>query len=220
MKEVRTKFGPMWVKPGDHISDILIEHECYELSYINMFIQNMANDEAVVLDIGANIGVFTVPFANSFKKVYAFEPQPEALKYLEKNVGDKENVEIIDMGVAHYNGYAFLGVGDEANMGSRGLKSEGDAITVTTLDAMDFEQIDGIKIDIEGAEKLAIFGARETIKKHKPMILYESIGHEKTEEKCGIFKTDIVGFDILSFLVLECEYSVIKRFNKNILAIP
>lgn len=219
MRKIKTDYGDMWVKPGDHISDILIEHGAYEQAYINIFLASVANDQATVLDIGANIGVFTIAFALNFKHVLAYEPGEEARGYLYKNIDDYNNVTVFHTALGHYNGTACLAEDGGSNMGGRALKMEGDVINIMPLDES-VGEYDAMKIDVEGGERMVIFGARESIKRNRPVIMYENVGHENCENKLGAMGEELRNFNILEFLIFECEYSKVYRFKKNVIAIP
>ena len=71
--------------------------------------KNLLQDpEMVLLDIGANIGVFTVPAAARGHTVMAIEPFPPHLKLLKRSIemnGLEEHVEIYEHGLSdgHYN---------------------------------------------------------------------------------------------------------------------
>jgi FkbM family methyltransferase len=143
--------------------------------------------DSVVIDAGANIGTFTVLAASiaTAGKVYAFEPGSLAREILEKNTKSADNVMVIPSGLgeksettemlvhADYPGMSMLGdAGLTVTQDSPGVVQE--AVHVTTID--DFvakngiTKIDFIKMDTEGYEKQIIRGARETIRRDKPVI--------------------------------------------------
>jgi len=47
------------------------------------------------------------------------------------------------------------------------------AVDVRTIDSFEFDAVDLIKLDIQGAEYAAVVGARETIQRHRPVIMLE-----------------------------------------------
>ena len=58
------------------------------------------NKDDCLLDIGANIGCYSVLAAKEVKKVLSFEPEPENFKQLDKNTFDIENIHPVNAAVA------------------------------------------------------------------------------------------------------------------------
>lgn len=134
---------------------------CYEPDYVQI-----AADDFIV-DIGANVGVFTISVATRHPEAHliAVEPSPQALEFLNRNVvlNGLHNVEILPYACGGENGHAVLYSrgGDELNslyaqdsVGSffRSLCS----VQVSTLDDV-FERFQigrcgFLKLDCEGAE--------------------------------------------------------------------
>ncbi len=141
-------------------------------------IMNEVNEGDIVLDIGANIGYFTLIFAKLVGekgKVYAFEPDPENFSLLKKNVEENghKNVVLLQKAVSSENGTIKLYLSEE-NKGNhrifdsqRGRKS----IDVETVKLDDFFKnysgdINFVKIDVEGAEIGAIQGMSGLLQKY------------------------------------------------------
>jgi FkbM family methyltransferase len=143
---------------------------CYEPDYV----QIAAGD--FIVDIGANIGVFTISVASRHPEAHliAVEPSPQALEFLNRNVAlnGLHNVRILSCACWGGNGHAVLYSrgGDELNSlySQDGIGSSFRAlcrVPVLTLDDV-FErfQIDHcglLKLDCEGAEYEILFNARE-----------------------------------------------------------
>lgn len=138
------------------------------------------------LDIGANVGIFSRDFANRFVEVVAFEPVPSARECLTLNVPANVLIEpyavldkpgILKMYPTIENcGGSFICDHPQVVSGSRVQPTPDDMIEVParSIDSYVFDAVDLIKLDIQGAEFLAIVGARETIKRHRPVILVET----------------------------------------------
>jgi FkbM family methyltransferase len=134
----------------------------------------------VVVDAGANMGVFSIyaqEFTNS--KVYAFEPQKEAISYLEKNINlnnCNHLVSIVPLGLSDSCGVVGLSVSHGSHSSSSIVLQRGDneIINSTTLDTWAKEnhitKIDFIKADIEGAERKMLIGAQEILKTMAPKL--------------------------------------------------
>jgi FkbM family methyltransferase len=114
----------------------------------------------VVVDAGANIGIFTLLAAKKAKLVIAVEPEPENFEYLRRNVrlNRAKNVILINKALSNYVGNGFIcGRGPSA-----ALSYEGTSIKVTTVDEMikelGLDSFDVLKMDIEGEELKALNG--------------------------------------------------------------
>ena len=125
-----------------------------------------------VLDVGANIGAYTVLFAQwvgPHGRVIAFEPAPEPYRALRMLVDANtvaDRVTALDQAVSSLEGTAaFAAVGVD---GANRLTRTGDGMTVatTTIDAV-CRRLNVrprlIKIDAEGAELDVLRGARQTL---------------------------------------------------------
>lgn len=122
----------------------------------------------VVIDIGAYIGDHTIAYVNAGAVVYAFEPNPEAFECLRYNLGGAAN--LYNIGLSDHDGeMAFLSPNENKGMG---FLSEGNGVTVTTLDRQDLTP-SFIKIDVEGMEINVLRGAENTIKAYRPVMLIE-----------------------------------------------
>ena len=128
----------------------------------------MLSGDAVVVDVGANIGWYTLRAARRAKKVYAFEPEPTNYELLQKAVRANgfSNVELEKLIVGDTDGETDLFLSIDAGRHSTVRKS-GRKITVkcTTLDSfLPTQTIDVLKVDVEGAESRVLAGADEGIK--------------------------------------------------------
>lgn len=132
----------------------------------------------IVIDIGANIGVFAVKAAKAVGSegmVIAIEPEGELLRLLHRNIHINEvenNVVVIPKGI--WSKKDKLKLYQSLYMGAHSLYSEWAEkdkfreVEVDTLDnilrGLDLKRIDFIKMDIEGAEVEALSGMDETLK--------------------------------------------------------
>jgi len=147
----------------------------------------LAGDARVILDIGANIGWYTVRFAKRLPaaRVHAFEPLPTSYAYLQRNVaanGVGARVSTYNHGLSSSTGVVefFISPAGGTNASLKNVAGAGDAVPVTcftmTLDqwatnhrvAPDF-----IKCDVEGAEFLVFQGGAATLRAHGPVVFTE-----------------------------------------------
>ena len=150
-------------------------------------IENMKN--TTVVDCGANIGMFAIHAARlGAKKVYAFEPIKEIYSVLKKNIAlnGLENVIIpINKAVGAELSVVQMNYPSELD-GSASIELKRGTMTqmveVTTIDAfLKGEEIGFIKMDVEGNEAKALLGAKETIRKYKPILSFSA--YHRPEDK-------------------------------------
>lgn len=131
----------------------------------------------IVLEAGANIGLFSCYMAEKGCHVFACEPDSSALSVLKKQKTLYENIEIIDKGLSDKSGRLFFYESDNCSQSSitmpRGNVKK-VSIDVTTVDDLiengTLPGVDYIKADIEGAERDMLRGAVNTMKKFAPKL--------------------------------------------------
>jgi FkbM family methyltransferase len=142
--------------------------------------------DAVVWDVGANIGVYTVLLAKAAADghVVAFEPTPDTLVRLHANLARNNigNVTVEPVALSDTTGTATMRILADA-AGGNSLDdtgtSPGPQVPVTTADA--FHATGGIaphvvKVDIEGHEPQFVAGARRILAQARPTLLLEVNG--------------------------------------------
>lgn len=224
--KVDTCYGiPMWVYSNDRIGKALIDGGWYEGEQIDIMLMN-SDADGLAIDVGANIGTHTIRFAQHFGSVAAFEPQQLMVDILTENVKENnlDNVTIYPMALGHKGMMTHIKNDildeDDVNYGSRNIANAGDnRVEMRTLDSFGFENVKLIKIDVEGAEPLVFWGARETIKKWRPVIFFEWDKTDEFLEKRHIFRREIKEFKPLKFLE-ELKYFHVEHFSKNVLIVP
>jgi FkbM family methyltransferase len=136
------------------------------------------------LDVGANVGIFSVDFARRFEEVVAFEPVPRTRECLALNAPANVRVEpyaiadepgVLRMHSTTQNcGGSFISNHPQVKTPEyKPIASASIEVQVRTIDSYNFDAVDLIKLDIQGAEYLALVGARETILRHRPVIMLE-----------------------------------------------
>lgn len=135
----------------------------------------------VVLDCGANVGVFTrEALADGARLVVAIEPAPENVECLRRNFAEeigKGSVIVVPKGVWDRDDILALRVDASSSarnsfVGSFGPALQEIKVPLTTIDELlsdlKLDRADFIKLDIEGAEKQALHGAKNTIARCHP----------------------------------------------------
>jgi FkbM family methyltransferase len=157
-------------------------------------LMDAARSGRVAIDIGANVGIFTIPLARAVGTdgaVWAFEPLPENVDRLRANVRDNEltNVRVVAAAASDTDGaLSFQVAGDSAYGSTREVFSDwrtGRSLTVpgVRLDsewrACGMPHVSVIKIDVEGAELAALRGAQAVIRRCRPVLLVEAANSDE-----------------------------------------
>ena len=149
------------------------------------FLKSSCKEGAVILDIGAHIGLFAsiaAKMAGSKGKVFAFEPTPDTFSVLQQTIriNKLENViEPVNQAMGKDTGIATFFISDAEADNSNSLVSykidrnlSGVKVEINTIDnfvaATKLNKIDIIKIDVEGAEYDALKGGMDVFKKWRP----------------------------------------------------
>lgn len=142
---------------------------------ITAWVRQHVRQGDTVVDVGANVGYFTLlaaELSGAVGSVYAVEPLPTALDQLRRNVAlnRPETVTIHAVACGESEGTAEIFGGDASNIGNAstvgGGTSEGKvrrATLDTLLANVDLEKISLVKIDTEGDEAAVLLGAQRTL---------------------------------------------------------
>ena len=183
----------IWGDLGDYAVSRAVMFGTYEPSETKYFKNLIPQlDDGIIIDVGANIGWFTILFAQSSRDVIAIEPRPNNFYYLQKNIETNQllNVELINSAVSDIEGRGIVFVLPSAgNSGGTHFRSNPSTLFTNELIQKGYEinhvpirlideivasrKVALIKIDIEGAEPYALKGALNTLKVSKPIILCE-----------------------------------------------
>jgi FkbM family methyltransferase len=200
------------VRPVDHIQKDLFWYGHYELESINLLKELVEND-SVVVDIGANIGYYTIVAASKAVSghVYALEALSFLCEEIEQNIllNRLQNVNVYHYALGSRERDSLAYLSSEDNVGMSGLlpaenfSGETEKVHSLSLDqwkeAERIGKIDIIKIDVEGAEYDVLSGMKDTLTALRPIIFIEVIEHQL--ERFGSSMKDL--------------YSFIRSYNYN-----
>ena len=171
---------------SESISNILRYHLTWQRQLTQFIAQTLRQGE-VFVDVGANLGYFTLLAANAVGRsghVYSFEPEPRNFALLQSNaaLNDFTHVTARQFAIGAQSGEARLHLSD-ANLGAHSLVEleglgQGLRVPILTLsEALGQEKraVDMIKIDIQGLELAVLRGAEPLIdtQRRKPRIVME-----------------------------------------------
>lgn len=217
-----TPDGDYWVPTGSgvkHLCNILSEQRLHTYGQDNEGVRR----SDVVIDCGANVGVFTRAAVRlGAKLVVAVEPSPDNLECLYRNL-EKEiaagKVVVCDAGLWNEPSrrqirVALQSCGEDTFVGAPDNSVGGPEIPMTTVDAIvsqyGLAQVDFMKMDIEGSEVNALAGAVRTLANYKPRVVVE-VDHTddplgNIRNVTGIMRRADSGYNAHSHL-----WAVIKR---------
>jgi FkbM family methyltransferase len=158
----------------------------YEPETLSMITQHLRPGD-VFVDVGANIGVFTLPAAKCVGdngRVIAAEASGEVFHYLKRNVeaNNAHQVTPLNCAICDFTGVVpfYPAPREKFGMGSLGAQFDGTPIEVraATLDSVvqeaGIENVALIKVDVEGFEAHVFKGAGKVLTgKRPPLVLFE-----------------------------------------------
>jgi FkbM family methyltransferase len=175
-----------WLLSGDEYVSPAIATGDYE-SLETAFVRRHVARGMAAIDIGANLGWFTVHLAllvGAEGRVDAFEPRSDLMDLLNKTIAENglTNVTTHNVALAGQNadGQVIWSTHD-VNPGGTNLVSSdfvgpnitAEPVAVRTLDACVSHRVDFIKLDVEGSELLVFRGAERILARDRPLILVE-----------------------------------------------
>lgn len=159
-------------------------------------LKSMIGDRMVIVDIGANIGYYTLLFGHAVGpsgRVIAIEPEPENYRLLHGNVRESllKNITLLNYAVGSKDTISKLFVANQSNVhtlvGRGKQKSKYVKVQEKMLDSIVREvgasRVDLVRMDVEGYEAEIIKGAVETLSRYKPIVIMEVhfhlVGHDE-----------------------------------------
>jgi FkbM family methyltransferase len=173
--------------------------------------------DPVLFDVGACFGTYSfITLFNPELRVETFEPYPKMLEYMKDiiSLNDIPNININEFGLSDKDRRCDMEFGSpfhrseiNLNVGTTNIRpdKEGD-IVFRSLDSLNFQKLDLLKIDVEGHEMEVLKGASETIKRCKPFYIQIEIHNQKKDRKNKLR-------EILSVYLNE-EYTCSHNFLK------
>ena len=195
-KPVRVQGCTLYLDPLDSLG--IMKNGCFE-RFETQIIKQLVKEGDVVVDVGANIGYYTIilsKIVGKSGKVYAFEPDVSNFQILTKNVmiNDCTNVELVQKAVTESTGMVDLYLND-INLGGHRIHptlsgTRNVEVSAISLESYfpDNQTIDFLKMDIEGAEFQAMKGFG-TIRPGTMVMEFSPFNNEA----CGVDSEKMVG---------------------------
>jgi len=141
-----------------------------------------------VIDCGAHIGEFSYGFKDA-EIVEAFEPNLEIITHFKKKCEKYKNIVLHQIALSNYIGTCAMST--QSHLGTNQIVDYTGNIETRTLDSYKFDNVDFIKLDVEGQEFCILEGATKTIANSHPLILIEV---NNSSERYGHKKIDAMTF--------------------------
>lgn len=168
-------------------------------NYIDQMLLRTPN-KRVAVDIGANYGFLTGVMSLHYKKVIAFEPQKKVCECLVKNMKSFPNVEIHEQALSSKETKAIIDHVHNNSSGSTTIKFDNKGVLVTrTLDSYNLENVDLVKIDVDGHEVHVLKGAKETLLRCHPLVCIEVCSNK----------------DLIREILVDYGYTFAKKYHKK-----
>ena len=222
----------MYLDPSDSLR--LSTNGVFEPYTTQVIKQNISSDD-IVIDIGANIGYFTLIMAKCIRengKVFSFEPEPKNFELLKKNVeiNNYSNVILEKKAIGDKTGMAKLYLADrKSNLFASGMhrifqsdlvSQIPDPISINIIKLDDYLQdlkfikkIRLIKIDVEGAEFDVLKGMNKILDENKEIEIVMEFSSENLEDY-GSNTPDVVDFLMNKGFKLSIINEVEKRMEE------
>ncbi len=168
----------LWCPPWSHLAAAWLsigDHEA-ELPFVRALLRS----EDTFVDVGANIGVYSIIAAVRGARVLAFEPNGSARATLTANLAlnhIEDRVQVLSCALADFSGRArFTTDLEAANHLDIEPEAKGEVVDVCELDTLiePGARVTLIKIDVEGFDEAVLRGARGTLERERPVLIVET----------------------------------------------
>lgn len=170
------------------------------------------------LDVGANIGNHALVIAEYSQRMIAFEPIDFIFDLLQTNVSQNgyDHVTTVHVGLSDVQETKDILIRENANLGSSSMEDldgPGERLKIETvigdqyLDSHHIQDVDFLKMDVEGHEAAALNGLTGTVKTCQPLLLLE-YSHPHTVGmfiKQNLFSTLFFEYSVFSVTVTSSK---------------
>lgn len=204
----------MVLDPRDSL--LLSVREVYEPTETAFFLRSLRPGQTVV-DVGANIGYYTLLFARAVGpsgRVYAFEPEPNNFELLQTNVelNGYQNVVLENAAVSASPGTLRLFLND-GNLGDHQTYDAGEGRAAVEIRAASLDEyfaanrapIDFIKMDIQGWEPAALAGMRGVLDANPDVVLVTELWPKGMHAAGFDARSYAAELEDLGFALFQCD---------------
>lgn len=170
----RKKLNFMFPEKDDHFNRKKDRYQYHTFLAALSFVSQYRS----AIDVGGHVGLYSSAMLDVFENVSAFEPSILNAKCFAANA---PRAKLYPYGLGEQDKVVDLHIADDNSGNNSIVESFGDKkipIQIKTLDSFNFNNIDLIKIDVQGYEEQVILGARKTLIDNHPIIIAELITHK------------------------------------------
>lgn len=221
-----TATGSYWLpdSKSDHLIQTIVADGVFDQPLVDAM-RGMVSPGDVYLDVGSNFGQTAVLMSKAVGpggRVLAFEADPWIGQALSRNLKQNgcRNAEVFVSAVWDEPGKVLIYPTDDLityeSHGSYGIDpraSHGQQVHSMTIDSLGLERIDLMKVDVQGADLRALMGARESIARCRPRIVFEY--EQQFDERFNTTWQDYLDF------IAEIDYQITDVISYvNVLITP
>ena len=185
------------------------------------YVSNLLKEKRRFLDIGANIGIYSFHFKNSFKSIDAFEPLKEISYRLEHF--QNESLKVHNCALSNKRGEFQISIpllsgkaiASLASLEKRDGDCEVRTVKVDKIDNYEFDDVDLIKIDVEGHEEYVIEGAHNVIKTNMPILIVEIEQRHLKKQIEEVFQS-FLKLNYIGFFLQNGNLTPLNKFNYDL----
>ena len=220
---------------SDLVSRIILQDKIWEAFETKLVIENL-HDDAVFIDVGANIGYYSVissKCVGNNGKVFAFEPEQKNFQLLEQNIklNALNNVQCFQAGLGKRNHEIDFFINTENRGDHRAFNKEKNrektSINILVGDeVLQNKKVDFIKIDTQGYELAILQGFQNTIAANQqylkmiiefwPFALKEN-GHSADEllNELARYDFEIYIIDHIHHQLVKTDIETLRNFTET-----
>ena len=188
-------YGDIVFLNSEQSSLLFKDSDTYQ-EYINDYLKKYYKSNSNIIDVGSNVGIFTISFAKIANNcnINSFEAVTKTRKLLKETVkiNNLKNVTMYDFGLGDKDELININI-DESNLGNSSIihnfnsmdkndSSNGkELIQIKKLDDLNIKNISFIKIDIQEYEYQFLIGAKNTLINNNVVIIIEIPTRNKYE---------------------------------------
>lgn len=212
-----------YLYPDQYIDRHIFIYGAYESRFLEIIQRVFGGANAVMLDVGANIGNHAIILGQTFKRIVCFEPSPQIADRLKANIyaNGLSNIDVHIVGLSNRNALLPFRLDQAGNLGASRFTSAADKNTIDLRVAqgdeycarLDLDRLDFIKIDVENHELAVLEGLQETIRRFRPIIAFEFHGAEQSVDHFLAISSVLEGYSFFEAKFAPASLSYFGKFR-------